>query len=139
MGFKFDDLVKSHQKDGCVKSSRCEARKASRVRILGWYAVATKVKRNPAPERDRWTFYEAIKFENLEVWEKALNLGLHIHDLTGSFPKEERLNIAEGSTGQTNAGFKVFLGYAVRSAIEEVSCLYIGKKGNNKGRGFPMN
>jgi hypothetical protein len=24
------------------------------------YAAATKVKRNPAPERDRWTFYEAI-------------------------------------------------------------------------------
>ncbi|MCX5908936.1 MAG: four helix bundle protein [Deltaproteobacteria bacterium] len=84
-----------------------------------------------------------FKFENLEVWKKALNLGLHIHDLTGSFPKEERyiltpqikraadsiaLNIAEGSTGQTNPEFKVFLGYAVRSAIEVVSCLHIGKK-----------
>jgi four helix bundle protein len=84
-----------------------------------------------------------FKFENLEVWKKALNLGFHIHGLTGSFPKEERyiltpqikraadsiaLNIAEGSTGQTNAEFKLFLGYAVRSAIEVVSCLHIGKK-----------
>jgi hypothetical protein len=30
------------------------------VSVLGWYAAATKVKRNPAPERGRWTFYEAI-------------------------------------------------------------------------------
>jgi hypothetical protein len=37
----YDDLVRSRQSDGCVKSSRCKAR-------------------NPAPERDRWTFYEAI-------------------------------------------------------------------------------
>lgn len=40
------------------------------------------------------------------------------------------LNIAEGSTGQTNAEFKQFIGYAIRSAIEVVSCLYIGKKRN---------
>jgi four helix bundle protein len=38
------------------------------------------------------------------------------------------LNIAEGSTGQTNAEFKLFLGYAIRSAMEVVSCLHIGKK-----------
>lgn len=40
------------------------------------------------------------------------------------------LNIAEGSTGQTNAEFKQFIGYAIRPAIEVVSCLYIGKKRN---------
>jgi four helix bundle protein len=40
------------------------------------------------------------------------------------------LNIAEGSTGQTNAEFKQFIGYVIRSAIEVVSCLYIGKKRN---------
>jgi four helix bundle protein len=38
------------------------------------------------------------------------------------------LNIAEGSTGQSNAEFQKFLGYAVRSAIEVVSCLYVGRK-----------
>lgn len=38
------------------------------------------------------------------------------------------LNIAEGSTGQSNPEFKKFLSYSIRSAIEVVSCLYLGKK-----------
>jgi four helix bundle protein len=38
------------------------------------------------------------------------------------------LNIAEGSTGQSKAVFKVFLTYALRSGIEVVSCLFIAKK-----------
>jgi four helix bundle protein len=38
------------------------------------------------------------------------------------------LNIAEGSTGQTNPEFKRFLGFALKSAIEVVSCLYLEKK-----------
>jgi len=37
------------------------------------------------------------------------------------------LNIAEGSTGQTNAVFINFLNYSLRSAIEVVSCLFIAK------------
>jgi four helix bundle protein len=84
-----------------------------------------------------------FKFEKLEVWQKSLELDYHIHELTRGFPKEElyiltsqvkraadsiTLNIAEGSTGQTNAEFKLFLGYAIRSAIEVVSCLYLGKR-----------
>jgi len=40
------------------------------------------------------------------------------------------LNIAEGSTGQTTPEFKKFLGYAVRSSIEVVGCLYLAKKRN---------
>jgi len=83
------------------------------------------------------------KFENLEVWKKSLELSYSIHELTRSFPKDEiyilssqikraadsvNLNIAEGSTGQTNAEFKQFISYSLRSAIEVVSCLYIGKK-----------
>jgi four helix bundle protein len=40
------------------------------------------------------------------------------------------LNIAEGSTGQSKAVFKVFLGYSLRSAIEVVSCLFIARKRN---------
>jgi len=86
-----------------------------------------------------------FKFEKLEVWQKAVELTFHIHQLSKKFPKEElyilgsqikraadsvALNIAEGSTGQTNAEFKQFIGYAIRSAIEVVSCLYIGKKRN---------
>lgn len=38
------------------------------------------------------------------------------------------LNIAEGSTGQTNPEFKRFLGIALRSGIEVVGCIHIAKK-----------
>ena len=85
----------------------------------------------------------AFKFEKLNVWKKAIELSFDVHQLTRDFPKEElyiltsqikraadsiALNIAEGSTGQTNAEFRQFIGYAIRSAIEVVSCLYIGRK-----------
>ena len=68
----------------------------------------------------------AFKFEQLVVWQKAIELSGLIHELTLSFPKEElfiltaqvkraadsvSLNIAEGSTGQSNAEFGRFLGY----------------------------
>lgn len=84
-----------------------------------------------------------FKFEKLEVWQKSIDFSFDIHQLTRTFPKEEvyiltsqikraadsvALNIAEGSTGQSNPEFKQFIGYAIRSAIEVVSCLYIGKK-----------
>ena len=87
----------------------------------------------------------AFKFENLEVWQKAIKLTYAVHSLTKKFPKEEQfiltsqikraadsiaLNIAEGSTGQTNNEFKLFTNYAIRSAIEVISCLYIGKERN---------
>ncbi|RZA00785.1 MAG: four helix bundle protein [Sphingobacteriaceae bacterium] len=87
----------------------------------------------------------AFKFENLQVWQKGLDLTNDINQLTKSFPKEELyvlspqikraadsvvLNIAEGCTGQSDAAFKQFLGYALRSAIEVVSCLFIAQKRN---------
>jgi four helix bundle protein len=83
-----------------------------------------------------------FKFEQLQVWKKSIDFSLKIHELTRNFPAEEfyiltsqikraadsiALNIAEGSTGQSNAEFRLFLGYAIRSAMEVVSCLYIGK------------
>ena len=85
----------------------------------------------------------AFKFEKLRVWELAIDLSLEVNLLTKKFPSEEKfilsqqmqraadsvaLNIAEGSTGQSNAEFKKFLGYSIRSGIEVVSCLYLGKK-----------
>ena len=66
----------------------------------------------------------AFKFENLRVWEKAVELSGDISDSVKKFPKEElfvltaqikratdsiSLNIAEGSTGQTTREFKRFL------------------------------
>jgi four helix bundle protein len=87
----------------------------------------------------------AFKFESLQVWQKALDLSADINELTKTFPKDELyvltsqikraadsvvLNIAEGCTGQSNAVFKVFLNYSIRSGIEVVSCLFVGKKRN---------
>lgn len=85
----------------------------------------------------------AFKFESLQVWQKALDLTVEINNLTKSFPKDELfiltsqikraadsvvLNIAEGCTGQSNAVFKAFLNYSLRSGIEVVSCLFVGKR-----------
>ena|ERR1700733_2684019 len=86
----------------------------------------------------------AFKFENLQVWQKALDLSDEVNILAKeNFPKDELfiltsqikraadsvvLNIAEGCTGQTNAVFKNFLGYSLRSAIEVVACLFIAKR-----------
>lgn len=72
----------------------------------------------------------AFKFEQLKIWQLAVDMSFEIHELTRSFPKEElfiltaqikraadsiSLNIAEGSTGQSNAEQKKFLGYSQRS------------------------
>lgn len=85
----------------------------------------------------------AFKFEKLRVWQKALELSSLVHNVTREFPKEEMfiltsqikraadsvsLNIAEGSTGQTNPEFKRFLSIALRSAIEVVGCLHLAYK-----------
>lgn len=85
----------------------------------------------------------AFRFEDLQVWQKAMDLNEQINQLSKAFPKDELfilisqikraadsvvLNIAEGSTGQSKAVFKVFLGYSLRSAIEVVSCLFIAKR-----------
>jgi four helix bundle protein len=63
--------------------------------------------------------------------------------LTKKFPKEERyvlasqikraadsvsLNIAEGSTGQSNAEFARFLNIALRSDVEVVGCIHLAKR-----------
>ncbi len=86
-----------------------------------------------------------MKFEDLRVWQKALDITVIVHNLTRSFPKEElfiltsqikraadsvALNIAEGSTGNTNAEFNRFLQISNRSAIEVIACLHIAKARN---------
>lgn len=85
----------------------------------------------------------AFKFEKLEIWKLAIDLADEVHVLTRDFPKEEMfsltsqmkraadsisLNIAEGSTGQSNPEQGRFLGYAQRSALEVVNCLYLANK-----------
>ena len=85
----------------------------------------------------------AFKFEKLEVWQSSVELTGIIHDVSSKFPTSElyiltsqikravdsvSLNIAEGSTGQSNPEFKKFLGFAIRSAIEIVACIYIARR-----------
>jgi four helix bundle protein len=84
-----------------------------------------------------------FKFEKLIIWQLAIEMANNIHLMTRSFPKEEMfslttqikkaadsvaLNIAEGSTGQSNPEQQRFLGYAQRSGIEVVSALYLAIK-----------
>jgi four helix bundle protein len=84
-----------------------------------------------------------FKFEKLIVWQKAVDLSDVVNQVTKSFPKDEiyvltsqmkraadsvSLNIAEGSTGQTNPEFKRFLGISLRSAIEVVGCIFLARR-----------
>jgi four helix bundle protein len=84
-----------------------------------------------------------FKFEKLIVWQKAVDLSGIVNEVTKQFPKDEifvlssqmkraadsvSLNIAEGSTGQTNPEFKRFLSIAIRSNIEVVCCIYLAKR-----------
>lgn len=81
-----------------------------------------------------------FKFEKLEVWRLSLDYADRVDELVKQLPKEERfnltdqmrraatsvsLNIAEGSTGQTDAEQGRFLGMALRSLIETVACLHL--------------
>ena len=81
-----------------------------------------------------------FKFEQLEVWQLSLDYIDLAYGIAEKLPTDERfnlssqlkraatsisLNIAEGSTGQTDAEQARFLGMALRSAIETVACLHI--------------
>ena len=80
------------------------------------------------------------KFEQLDVWKLSWAYIDSIYAIAEKLPKSEEynlksqvvraatsisLNIAEGSTGQTNAEQARFLGMAIRSLIETVACQQI--------------
>jgi four helix bundle protein len=80
-----------------------------------------------------------FKFENLVIWQKAMDYGEMIFTLSRQFPEDElynlisqirraadsiSLNISEGSIGQSDPEQKRFMGYAIRSLAEVVTCLY---------------
>ena len=84
-----------------------------------------------------------FKFEKLLVWQKAVNLSDLVNQVSKGFPRDElyiltsqikraadsvSLNIAEGSTGQSNPEFRRFLGMALRSNIEVVGCIYLAQR-----------
>jgi len=81
-----------------------------------------------------------FKFERLEVWQLALEYIDLIYEIAHQLPRSEEynlksqitraatsvaLNIAEGSTGQTDAEQARFLGIAIRSLLETVACQHI--------------
>ena len=68
-----------------------------------------------------------------------MELGENVNLISSDFPKKElynlssqicravdsiALNISEGSIGQSNPEFKRFMGYAIRSLAEVVTCLH---------------
>lgn len=84
----------------------------------------------------------AYKFESLRVWQEAMELGEELNEVVLKFPKHEMfnlssqtmravdsiaLNVSEGSTGQSNPENKKFVGYAIRSNCEVITCLYKAK------------
>ena len=85
----------------------------------------------------------SFKFENLRIWQKAMELGENINKLTEDFPRKElynlssqirraadsiALNISEGSILQSNPEYRKFLGYSIRSLAEVVTCLHKAKR-----------
>jgi four helix bundle protein len=82
----------------------------------------------------------SYKFERLEVWQLALEYIDLIYTIAEKLPRTEEynlksqiiraatsiaLNIAEGSTSQSDAEQARFLGMAVRSLIETVACQHL--------------
>ncbi len=80
------------------------------------------------------------KFEKLEVYQLALQYTDMIYALAERLPKSEEhnlksqitraatsivLNIAEGSTSQTDTEQRRFLGMALRSLMETVACQHL--------------
>ncbi|PSQ93348.1 MAG: four helix bundle protein [Bacteroidetes bacterium SW_4_67_19] len=83
------------------------------------------------------------KFEKLEVWQKALDYADRIHEVADVLPSHEKyglrsqitraansvaLNIAEGSTSQSDDEQARFLGMAIRSLVETIACLHLIKR-----------
>ncbi|MCC1484171.1 four helix bundle protein [Winogradskyella immobilis] len=84
-----------------------------------------------------------FKFENLIIWQKGMDLGEEMSSLADRFPDKElynlssqirrasdsiALNISEGSILQSAAEYRRFLGYAIRSIAEVVTCLHKAKR-----------
>lgn len=80
------------------------------------------------------------KFQRLRVYQMALDYQDEIYGLSAGLPDDERfnlvsqirraavsiaLNVAEGSTGQSDAEQHRFLGHALRSYLETVACMDI--------------
>ena len=87
----------------------------------------------------------SFKFEHLIIWQRSMDFGEEIYLLSRKFPTDERfnlisqicraadsiaLNISEGAILQSEAEFRRFLGYSIRSLAETVTCLHKAKRRN---------
>jgi four helix bundle protein len=85
----------------------------------------------------------AFRFENLQIWQLAIEYGEKIHGLTKKFPRSELFvltsdlnragisvasNIAEGSGSTSHREFARFLNIALKSTMETVSQLFVAKR-----------
>ncbi|MGB2954881.1 MAG: four helix bundle protein [Anaerolineales bacterium] len=83
---------------------------------------------------------KGYKFQKLYVYQMALDYVDCIYSITNQLPDRERynlvsqtqraatsivLNVAEGSTGQSNAEQGRYLSYAIRSYLETIACFDI--------------
>jgi len=82
-------------------------------------------------------------FQELIIWQKAMNIAEAVYKLSKKFPKEERYglksqirrsavsiasNIAEGAGRNTNGEFKNFLGIASGSSNELMTQLMLSSR-----------
>ncbi|WP_370101012.1 four helix bundle protein [Xanthomarina gelatinilytica] len=85
------------------------------------------------------------RFEELKIWQKAMNITENCYRTTENFPVEEKYgltsqlrrsavsipsNIAEGAGRNTNGDFMQFLGIANGSSYELLTQLYLSKRLN---------
>lgn len=93
------------------------------------------------------------KFERLEVWQLAIEYTDLCYSIAAMLPKQEEynlasqlrravisvaLNIAEGSTGQSDPEQARFLGLALRSLIETVACQHLNLPASLSGRSLAV-
>ena len=85
------------------------------------------------------------RFEDLKIWQKAMDVAENCYRISANFPSEEKYNltsqirrsalsipsnIAEGAGRNSNGEFKQFLGVSNGSSFELLTQLYLSERLN---------